>query len=251
LVLVTGGAGTGKSTTLAAIIDRLNHTRRAHVITLEDPIEYAFVNDTCVIEQREIGVDAPSFASALRHVVRQIPDIIMIGEMRDLDTIAAALTAAETGHLVFATLHTMSAAQTVERIVDVFDSRQQPYVRTQLATCLQAVVCQTLFANELHGGRVPATEVMVRTPGIARAIRDNEVHLIPGMIETGRQQGMHTLDTSIADLVARGLICRDVALTRACDPEQMQKRISRLGMATERPTAGRQAASTPSATSWR
>lgn len=227
LVLVTGGTGTGKSTTIAAMIDRINHTRRAHVITLEDPIEYVFENDQCVIEQREIGVDAPSFASALRHVVRQIPDIIMIGEMRDLETIATALTAVETGHLVIASLHTINAAQTIERVVDVFEPSQQHFVRTQLANTLQAVICQTLFTNQRDGGRIPAVEVLVRTPAVTRAIRDNQIHLIPGMIETGRQFGMCTLDAAIADCVFEGQISPEAALAKAVDPAQLERKLGR------------------------
>jgi len=230
LVLITGGTGTGKSTTIAAMIDRINHNRRAHVITLEDPIEYVFSNDRCIIEQREIGVDAPSFASALRHVVRQRPDIIMIGELRDLDTIATALTAVETGHLVIASLHTITAAQTIERIVDVFEPAQQHCVRIQLANTIQAVVCQTLFASECSEGVVPATEILIRTPAIARVIRDNEIHLIPGMIETGRELGMHTMDGSIAELVTAGTIPASAGLARAIDPDQLEKRLARLGV---------------------
>ena len=227
LVLVTGGTGCGKSTTVAAMLDRINHRRRAHVVTLEDPIEYAFVNDKCIIEQREVGIDTPSFASALRHVVRQIPNIIMIGELRDLDTISTALTAVETGHFVIASLHTMTAAQTIERIVDVFDPKQQPYVRIQLANTLQAIICQTLFHNEREGGLIPAVEILIKTPAIARTIRDNEIHLIPAMIETGRQWGMQTMDSSIAELVTEAKIGIDAALSRAVDPEQLEKKLGR------------------------
>ncbi len=221
LVLITGPTGSGKSTTLAALIEHINRRRRAHVITLEDPIEFAFTHDKSLIEQREIGDDSPSFAEALRHVVRQKPDVIMVGEMRDLETIAAALTAAETGHLVFASLHTNSAAQTVERIVDAFDSRRQEQVRVQLGACLKAIACQTLFGNERDGGMIPAVELMIMTPAIARAIRDNNVHLIDGMIETGGQQGMQIMDAAIARLVDDGLISEEAGLARASDPERL------------------------------
>ena len=227
LVLVTGGTGSGKSTTSAALIERINRTRRAHVITLEDPIEYRFTNDQCIIEQREIGIDAPSFAGALRHVVRQKPDVILVGEMRDRETIATTLTAAELGHLVIATMHTVSAAQTIERIVDVFDGAQQAYVRIQLAVTLQAVVCQTLLRADTPCGLVPATEVMVRTPAVARAIRDNELHLLGGMIETGRNRGMHLLDHKLAELVARGVLAVDEAMARVVDAEAFRRQLDR------------------------
>ena len=233
LVLVTGGTGQGKSTTLAAVIDRINHSCARHVITLEDPIEYAFRNDRCIIEQREIGEDSPSFASALRHVVRQKPDVILVGEMRDLETISTALTAAETGHLVLASLHTVSAAQTIERIVDVFDSRQQPQVRSQLAATLRAIVCQTLFRNERDGGMVPACEILVNTYAISRAIRENEVHLIYGMIETGSKWGMHPMDAAIAALVADGRVSPPAALSKAADPERLDKLLRRRAAASE------------------
>jgi len=227
MVLVTGGTGEGKSTTLAAMIERINHLKALHVITLEDPIEYAFRNDRCIIEQREIGQDAPSFASALRHVVRQKPDVILIGEMRDLETISTALSAAETGHLVLASLHTVNAPQTIERIVDVFDPRQQSQVRVQLAATLRAIVCQTLFRNERGGGLIPACEIMVTTPAISRAIRENDIHLIHGMIETGAQWGMQTLDAAVAALVRDGYVSRDEALAKASDRERLERLLQR------------------------
>lgn len=239
LVLVTGGTGQGKSTTLAAMIDRINHSRTRHVITLEDPIEYAFRNDHSIIEQREIGEDSPSFASALRHVVRQKPDVILVGEMRDLETISTALTAAETGHLVLASLHTVSAAQTIERIVDVFDSRQQPQVRSQLAATLRAIVCQTLFRNERDGGMVPACEILVHTHAISRAIRENEVHLIYGMIETGSKWGMQPMDAAIAALVADGRVSPAAALSKAADAERLDKLLRRRAAASEPVGVGR------------
>jgi len=223
LVLITGPTGSGKSTTLAALIERINHQRRAHVITLEDPIEFAFTHDQSIIEQREINDDSPSFADALRHVVRQKPDVILVGEMRDLETIAAALTAAETGHLVLASLHTNAAAQTIERIVDAFDSRRQEQIRVQLSASLKAIACQVLFSNERNGGVIPAVELMIMTPAIARAIRDNNTHLIDGMIETGGQYDMQTLDAAIARLVREGLVSQESAMARAADPERLER----------------------------
>ncbi|MHC4611229.1 MAG: type IV pilus twitching motility protein PilT [Planctomycetota bacterium] len=231
LVLVTGVTGEGKSTTLAAVID--NRTCARHVITLEDPIEYTFQHDRCVIEQREIGDDSPGFASALRHVVRQKPDVILVGEMRDLETISTALTAAETGHLVLASLHTVSAAQTIERIVDIFDARQQAQVRSQLATTLRAVVCQSLFRNERDGGMVPACEILVNTHAISRAIRDNEIHLVYGMIETGSKWGMQPMDAAIAALVGDGRVSAQAALARAPDPQRLEKQLQRQSLVRE------------------
>jgi twitching motility protein PilT len=227
MVLVTGPTGSGKSTTLAALVERINRRRRVHVITLEDPIEFAFTNRQSIIEQREVGDDSPTFAEALRHVVRQKPDVILVGEMRDLETISAAVTAAETGHLVLASLHTNTAAQTIERIVDVFDSQRQQQIRVQLGATLKAIVGQSLFPNERDGGMIPAVELMIMTPAIARAIRENNTHLIPGMIETGGQQGMQTLDAAIAGLVRRGLISRDSAMTKAAEPERLERLLSR------------------------
>jgi twitching motility protein PilT len=226
LVLVTGGAGTGKSTTLASMIDHINHSYAYHVITMEDPIEYMFRHDKSIIEQREIGSDCPTFASALRHVVRQKPDVILVGEMRDLETISAALTAAETGHLVLASLHTINAVDTVNRIVDVFPPGQQAQVRVQLAETLQGVVCQTLFHDELDGGMAPASEIMVVTPAMRRAIRDGETHLLQGMIETGRSMGMQTMDYSIAELVKAKRVSPAFALSRAHNPEKLGKLIA-------------------------
>ena len=214
LVLVTGATGHGKSTTLSAILHHINQNSSRHVITLEDPIEFRFSNDKSVIEQREIGEDTPSFASALRHVLRQKPDVIMVGEMRDQETIATAITAAETGHLVFGTLHTMSAAGAVERVVDIFEGRQQQQIRIQFAHTLQAIVAQILFKDQLAARLVPACELLVACSGVRRAIRDNETHLIPGMIETGRTRGMLTMDQSIIDLVAQKRISVADALPR-------------------------------------
>ena len=215
LVLVTGGTGQGKSTTVAALIEHINQTRAAHIITIEDPIEFNFRNGKSVIEQRQIGEDSPSFASALRHVLRQRPDVIVIGEMRDLETISTALSAAETGHLVLATLHTANATQTLTRIIDVFPPQQQAQVRAQLAASLRGVVCQSLCRDALGEGLSPATEVLVSTTAVRRALRENEPHLIYAMIETGRRQGMHTLEQSLASLVRDGRIDSETALAAA------------------------------------
>ena len=223
LVLVTGCTGQGKSTTMAAIVDHMNRTRSAHVITIEDPIEFSFEHGTCLIEQRQIGEDSPSFGSALRHVLRQRPDVILIGEMRDLETITTALTAAETGHLVLASLHTNSAAQTLARIIDVFPSAQQAQVRTQLAATLKAIVCQTLVRDQANETLVPATEILTATSAVRRAIRENETHLIYAMIETGRSQGMHTLEQSLAVLVKAGRVQPEEAFAAATDPARLAK----------------------------
>ena len=206
LVLVTGPTGSGKSTTLAAIIDRANRTRRDHIMTVEDPIEFLHSHRSCLVNQREVGVDTWSFAAALKQVLRQDPDIILVGELRDLETISVALTAAETGHLVFATLHTQDAAQTVDRIVDVFPADQQAQVRVQLAGVLQGVVCQTLCRTADGKGRVVATEVLVTTPAIRNLIRENKTAQITSAMQAGAQHGMHTLDQHLAELVRTGAI---------------------------------------------
>ncbi len=232
LVLVTGGTGQGKSTTLAALIEHMNRTRAAHIITIEDPVEFNFEHGRCVIEQRQIGEDSPSFSEALRHVLRQRPDVILIGEMRDRDTIAAALTAAETGHLVLASLHTADVTQTLTRIVDVFPAGQQPQIRTQLAGSLRGVVCQTLVANRQcphatpdrgAAALTPATELLFASPAIRRTLRENEPHLLYGMLETGRSAGMHTLEQSLAELVAHGRIAPDEALAAASEPGRLER----------------------------
>jgi len=225
LVLVTGCTGQGKSTTLAAMIEHLNRRRPAHVITIEDPIEFEFQGKQCLIEQREIGDDSPSFASALRHVLRQRPDVIMVGEMRDLETIGTALTAAETGHLVLASLHTASATQTLSRIIDVFPPAQQAYVRAQLAASLRAIVCQRLLPEQGADGLVAATEILVATSGIRRALRDNETHLVPAMIETGRRSGMHTMEQCLSALVHDGRISPEDAFASATDAARLEKLI--------------------------
>jgi len=200
-VLVTGPTGSGKSTTLAALVDLANRTRTDHIMTVEDPIEFLHEHKNCIVNQREVGEDTWSFSSALKHVLRQDPDIILVGEMRDLETIQVALTAAETGHLVFATLHTQDAAQTIDRIIDVFPPHQQQQVRQQLAMSLQGVVCQTLCKRSDGHGRVVATEVLVVTPAIRNLIREGKTHQIYSVMQAGAAHGMHTLDQSLADLV--------------------------------------------------
>ena len=210
---------------MASLIDYMNHTYAYHIITLEDPIEFTFQHDRSIIEQREIGFDSPSFALALRHVVRQRPDVILVGEMRDMETISAALTASETGHLVLASLHTPDAAETVNRIIDVFPAAQQMQIRVQLSDTLQGVVCQTLFHDEIDGTMVPAVEIMMATTAVRRAIRDRETHLLPGMIETGKAAGMQSMDASIAELTSARRITVDQALARAQSPERVAKLI--------------------------
>ncbi|HTW95791.1 MAG TPA: PilT/PilU family type 4a pilus ATPase, partial [Tepidisphaeraceae bacterium] len=194
LVLVTGPAGSGKSTTLAAMAEEINRREARHIITLEDPIEYELTSDRCYIEQREVGADVPDFAAGLRHALRQDPDVILLGEMRDLETISAAITSAETGHLVLSTLHTVNAAQTIERIVDVYPSGQQGQVRSMVAGTLQAVVSQTLLKRSDEPGMIPAVEIMICTPAVRNCIRENRIFEIPSIIETSRAVGMQSLD---------------------------------------------------------
>jgi len=210
LVLVTGPTGSGKSTTLAAIMQRINETRRCHIITVEDPIEHVFINDKSVIEQREVGGDTPSFASALRHVLRQDPDVIMIGEMRDKETIAAAMTAAETGHFVLSTLHTNDSAQTLDRIVDVFDGETQPQIRLQLSMVLKGIISQQLVERR-GGGRTVACEVLVNTPAIGNLIRKGETAQIKNAVLTGSHNGMVSMQKSMAALASNGVIERDTS----------------------------------------
>lgn len=207
LVLVTGPTGSGKSTTLAAMIDYINSTMRKHIITLEDPVEYLHRHQLSIINQREVGFDTGSFASGLRAALRQDPDVILVGEMRDLETISTAITAAETGHLVFATLHTSDAPQTIDRIIDVFPGPQQPQVRIQLASVLVSIVSQRLFPK-IGGGRAASTEILVNTPAIGNLIRMEKVHQIKSMMQTGRELGMHTMEMSIKELLAQGIVAR-------------------------------------------
>lgn len=228
LVLVTGPTGSGKSTTLASMINYINQKRSGHVITIEDPIEYYHDHNKCLITQREVGVDVPSFSEAIRRALRQDPDVILVGEMRDLETIEAAISAAETGHLVFGTLHTNSAAKTVDRIVDAFPANMKEMIRTQLATSLVAVVSQVLCKKE-GGGRVAGLEVMVTTTSIAALIRDNKTYRINSDIQTGAKLGMFTMDTHLMSLYNRGLVSAREVFEKAQSPDEMRKRLEDLG----------------------
>jgi twitching motility protein PilT len=227
LVLVTGPTGSGKSTTLAALIDLANRTRSDHIVTVEDPIEFMHGNKRSLVNQREVGADTHSFANALKHVLRQDPDIILVGEMRDLETISVALTAAETGHLVFATLHTQSAAASIDRVIDVYPPHQQDQVRTQLSATLQGVVSQTLVKKAHGNGRVVATEVLVTTPAISNLVREGKSYQITSSMQAGRELGMHTMDQHLAQLVDEGQITRDAAFEKAHDPETLTRLIQR------------------------
>jgi twitching motility protein PilT len=223
LVLVTGHTGSGKSTTLAALIGVINTNYRRRIMTLEDPIEYVIENKESMIEQREVGSDCPDFASGLKHVLRQDPDIIMVGEMRDLETTSFTITAAETGHLVFSTLHTINAAQTIERIIDVYPAAQQSQVRTMLANTLQAVISQTLFKRIDEPGMVPCTEILLCTSAVRNCIRENRIYEIPNIIETSRRLGMQNLDYSITEMYSKGYINREEAIIRSSNSGKMEK----------------------------
>jgi twitching motility protein PilT len=219
LILVTGPTGSGKSTTLASMINILNETRdEAHIVTIEDPIEFYHKHKKALITQREVNVDVPSFAEALRRVLRQDPDVILVGELRDLETIEAAITAAETGHLVFGTLHTNSAAKTIDRIVNAFPANQQETIRIQLSTVLQAVVAQILVARHDKPGRVAIHDIMVNTPSISALIRDNKTFRIPSDQQTGAKYGMITMDANLIDKYQKGMIAREEAINRSLDP---------------------------------
>lgn len=213
LVLVTGPTGCGKTTTIASMIEEINKTRKAHIITIEDPMEFVYKDKKSLIEQREIGVDTKSFANALKYVLRQDPNVILVGEMRDPETIAVVLTAAETGHLVFSTLHTPSAAEAVERIVDVFEGSKQKQILIQLSSVLRGVVSQQLLPSK-DGGRVPAREILINTPAVANLIRTNEIGQIKSTIQTGMKDGMSTMENSVKKLLKEGLITDDVAENR-------------------------------------
>lgn len=206
LILVTGPTGSGKSTTLASMIDYINSTKSKHIITLEDPIEYVHTHKKSIINQREVGEDTQSFANGLRAALRQDPDVILVGEMRDLETISTAITAAETGHLVMATLHTSSAPTTIDRIIDVFPPHQQGQIRIQLANVLQGIISQRLFVRKDAKGRIAATEILMQTPSVANLIRNEKVHQIQNVMQTSRALGMHTLESSIQQLVTKGKI---------------------------------------------
>ncbi len=222
-VLVTGPTGSGKSTTLASLVDLANRTRSEHIMTVEDPIEFLHRHQKCLINQREVGEDTKSFANALKHVLRQDPDIILVGELRDLETISVALTAAETGHLVFATLHTSDAAQTIDRIIDVFPPHQQQQVRVQLASSLQGVVCQTLAKTADQSGRVVATEVLVATPAVRNLIREGKTHQIYSAMQAGARHGMHTMDQQLAELVKAGRISHATGLEKCHHVEDFNR----------------------------
>jgi twitching motility protein PilT len=223
LVLVTGHTGSGKSTTLASMIGTINKKVDRHIITLEDPVEYVLRNDQSVIEQREIGSDCPAFDSGLKHALRQDPDIILVGEMRDLETTSSTMTAAETGHFVLSTLHTINAAQTVERIIDIYPSAQQNQIRTMVANTLQAVISQTLFRRIDEPGMVPCVEVLLCTSAVRNCIRENRIYEIPNVIETSRKIGMQLMDHSIAEMYFNGFIDREEGIARSTNPGKMEK----------------------------
>lgn len=223
LVLVTGPTGSGKSTSLAAMIDIINTSRNCHIITLEDPIEFLHRHKNSIINQREIGTDSDSFASALRSVLREDPDVILLGEMRDLETIQTALTAAETGHLVFATLHTNDATQTVDRLIDVFPPNQQAQIRIQLSMCLQGIIAQQLIPRNDQPGRVVATEILIPTSAARNLIREGKTHQLSTVIQTGGKLGMRTMDASLRELFQKHMISVQEALLRANDQEEFKK----------------------------
>jgi twitching motility protein PilT len=223
LVIVTGPTGTGKTTTLAAMVRHINERRRCMIVTIEDPIEYLFQNQLAVVKQREVGSDTASFATALKHVLRQDPDVILIGEMRDLETIATAITAAETGHLVMSTLHTPDAPQTVDRIIDVFPPHQQQQIQIQLAGCLQGIIAQQLLPRKDGQGRIVSTEVMVATEAVRACVREHRTPQLTTILQTGSQYGMITMDRSIKDLYMRGLISYDEAILRVRHPADFAK----------------------------
>ncbi|MEW9096146.1 MAG: type IV pilus twitching motility protein PilT [Clostridiaceae bacterium] len=226
LVLVTGPTGSGKSTTLAAMINEINSNRAAHIVTLEDPIEYLHKHNKSIINQREIGKDSKSYANALKSVLREDPDVILVGEMRDLETISIALTAAETGHLVFSTLHTIGAAKTIDRIIDVFPPYQQQQIKIQLSAVLKGVISQQLIPKADGNGRIAAFEVMVSTHGIQNLIREGKTHQIESSIQTGGKYGMKTMDMSISEIVKKGLISKEDAIAYSVDREMLSRLIN-------------------------
>ncbi|MCC7380235.1 MAG: type IV pilus twitching motility protein PilT [Deltaproteobacteria bacterium] len=227
MVLVTGPTGSGKSTTLASMIDRINTTRHEHILTIEDPIEYIHPHKNCIVNQREVGADTDSFKKSLKYVLRQDPDVILVGEMRDLETIEAALVIAETGHLVFATLHTNSCVQTINRVLDVFPPYQQPQVRAQLSFVLEGVMSQTLIPKASGSGRCLALEIMVPNPAIRNLIREEKIHQIYGQMQIGQEKyGMQTLNQCLAALVNRRLISFEEACGRSSDPEELRQVMS-------------------------
>jgi twitching motility protein PilT len=248
LVLVTGPTGSGKSTTLAAMLDKINAERHGHILTIEDPIEYIHAHKSCLVNQREIHSDTQGFGAALRAALREDPDVVLIGEMRDLETVEAALRIAETGHLTFATLHTNSAAQTINRIIDVFPAHQQSQIRTQLSLVLEGVVCQALLPRADGRGRVVSLEILVPTPGIRNLIREDKIHQIYSAMQTGQEKyGMQTANQSLATLYQRKLITLETALTASSNRDELQDMVNRgvgvvpgagLGRTGPRPAAG-------------
>jgi twitching motility protein PilT len=222
-VLMTGPTGSGKSTSLAAMIDEINQERQEHIMTIEDPIEFLHAHKQCIVNQRELGTDATSFAAALKAALRQDPDVILVGEMRDLETISTALTAAETGHLVFATLHTQDAPQTIDRIIDVFPPGQQNQIRVQLSVTLQGVITQQLLPTSDGSGRVVACEVLIPTPAVRNLIREGKVHQIPSVMQTGSAFGMQTMDGALATLIRAGKITQRLAEARSSTPEELRR----------------------------
>jgi twitching motility protein PilT len=233
LVLVTGPTGSGKSTTLAALIDEINRNRSEHILTIEDPIEFLHRHKRCIVNQREIGPDATSFAEALRAALRQDPDVILVGEMRDLETIATALTAAETGHLVFGTLHTQSAPSTIDRIIDVFAAEQQEQIRIQIASSLQGVVTQALLPTADGGGRVPALEILLPDDAVRNLIRQGKVEQIYSVMQTNTSRGMQTMEQSLADLILRRVVDLEIGLSRSSRPAQLIGLLERAGFPVE------------------
>jgi twitching motility protein PilT len=244
LVLVTGPTGSGKSTTLAAMIDKINTERREHILTIEDPIEYIHQHKGCLVNQREVHSDTHGFANALRAALREDPDIVLIGELRDLETIESALRIAETGHLTFATLHTNSAAQTINRIIDVFPAHQQGQIRTQLSLVLEGIVCQSLLPRADGTGRVISLEILIPTPAIRNLIRDDKVHQIYSTMQTGQEKfGMQTMNQSLATLYQRRLVTLDTAMSASSMKDELEQMISRgagvvAGAGMSRPGAG-------------
>ncbi len=226
LILVTGPTGSGKSTTLAAMIDWLNSHKAGHIITIEDPIEYIHTHKNCIVNQREVGTDTKSFADALKYVLREDPDIILVGEMRDLETISAALTIAETGHLVFATLHTPDTVQAINRIIDVFPAHQQQQVRAQISFVLQAVIAQQLLPKAYSSGRSLAAEILIVNPAVRNLIREEKVHQIYSIMQTGTEYGMRTMNQSLAELYQRQLVTYNEIFSRTTDPKDLQRLVA-------------------------